>query len=161
MRRLLLLVAVIACGAGVVSAQNGSISISSDIGATDCGFVDAGGLVQVFVWHVNTPGATASEWMLDVTPAVWTHLGDTADFDLVVGTSVTGASVSYEVCLQGTFKLMTVNFFGSNTAPCTQIGIVAAPGKSGVRAVDCAEHAVYVPGGVGIANPDASCPCPG
>ena len=161
MKRLLLTAVIVACGAGVATAQNGAIIISSDVGATSCGFVDTGSLVQVHVWHVYTPGATASEWMLDVTAAGWTHLGDTKDFELVIGTSITGAAVSYSACLQGTFKLMTVNFFGSGAPACTQIGIVPAPGAAGVRAVDCAENAVIVPGGQGIANPDVSCPCPG
>ena len=161
MKLLLLLAVVFACSAGIASAQNGSISISSDPGATDCGFVDGGGLVQVYVWHVYSPGATASEWMLDVTSAGWTHLGDNKDFELVIGTSITGVSISYETCLQGTFKLMTVNFFGSSADACTLIGIVAAPGKPGVRVVDCAENSAFVPGGQGRVNPDASCPCPG
>jgi hypothetical protein len=161
MKRVIILAAVLSCCAGSASAGNGAIAISSDVGATDCGFVDMGGLVQVYVWHVYAPGATASEWMLDVTSAGWTHLGDLKDFELVIGTSVTGVSISYEVCLQGTFKLMTVNFFGSNAATCTQIGVVAAPGKAGVRAVDCAENSVFVPGGVGSVNPDFSCACPG
>jgi hypothetical protein len=145
--------------ASMAFAQNGSIAVFSDAGGSDCNFIDVGSLNQVYVWHVNTPGATASEWMLDVTQVGWTHLGDTPDFNLVIGTSINGASLSYEACLVGSFQLMTVNFFGSSAAPCGLIGIVPAPNKPGVRAVDCAENSVIITGGQARVNPDGTCQC--
>jgi hypothetical protein len=159
MKRSVLVVLALMLTASVAFAQNGSIAVFSDAGASDCNFADAGSLVQVYIWHVNTPGATASEWLLDVSQVGWTHLGDTADFNLVIGVSITGASLSYEACLSGSFKLMTVNFFGSVADPCALIGIVAAPNKPGVRAVDCAENSVIITGGQGRVNPDGTCQC--
>ena len=157
-RTALIGVCIVLC-ATVAFAQNGSIAPFSDVGGSDCNFVDGGSLVQVHIFHVNSPGATASEWMLDVTQVGWTHLGDTKDFELVIGTSISGAAVSYGACMPGTFKLMTVNFFGSAADACALIGIVAAPGKAGVRAVDCAENAMLIPGGEGRVNNDGTCSC--
>ena len=157
-RTLLIGVCIVFC-ASMAFVQNGSIAVFSDLGGSDCNFVDAGSLVQVQIFHVSTPGATASEWMLDVTQVNWSHLGDTADFALVIGKSTTGASISYEACLVGNVKLMIVNFFGSNAAPCGLIGIVAAPGKAGVRSVDCDENSLLITGGEGRVNSDGTCTC--
>ena len=158
MKRSLLIAFFLVSLAGMAFAQGGMIFITSDAAGWDYYFVDSGGLIQIFVWHAFTTGATASEWMLDVSDTDWTHLGDTKDFDLVIGTSITGVSIAYELCLAGDFKLMTVNFFSNTPAPtCTWIQIVAAPGKAGVRAVDCAENSFLIPGGRGIVNPDQTC----
>jgi len=155
-RTLLIGVCMVFC-ASMAFAQNGSIAVFSDIDGADCNFADAGGLVQVYIWHANSPGATASEWMLEVPG--WTHLGDLPDFELVIGKSTTGASISYEACLLGNFKLMTVNFLGSAAPACELIRIVAAPSKPGVRAVDCEENSLLIPGGEGRINPDGTCTC--
>jgi hypothetical protein len=39
------------------------------------------------------------------------------------------------------------------------IGIVPAPNKPGVRAVDCAENSVIITGGQARVNPDGTCQC--
>jgi hypothetical protein len=116
-------------------------------------------LIPVYIFHVNSTGATVSQWKLDA-PATWSHLGDQADFPLVIGTSIDDCSVSYGSCAVGSFKLMTVNFFGSGLeAPCTLFGIVGAPGKAGVQIIDCADNRYFPPGGSGIVNPDGTCQC--
>jgi len=159
MKRSVLIVLALMLTASMAFAQNGSIAVFSDAGGSSCNFADGGSLVQVHIFHVNSPGATASEWKLDVSQVAWTHLGDTKDFDLVIGTSITGCAVSYESCLTGSFRLMAVNFFGSNAEACALIGIVASPGKAGVRAVDCNETSLLIPGGQGRVNPDGTCQC--
>ena len=155
-RTLLIGVCMVFC-ASMAFAQNGSIAVFSDLGGSDCNFADVGSLVQVYVFHANSPGTTASEWMIE-TPG-WTHLGDQADFTLVIGKSITGVSVAYEACFVGTFKVMTINFFGSAAPACALVSIVAAPGKAGVRSVDCAENSVLIAGGQGRVNPDGTCQC--
>ena len=157
MKRSVLIVLALMLTASMAFAQNGSIMAFSDPGASSCNFTDGGSLVQVYVFHMYSPGATASEWMIE-TPG-WTHLGDQADFDLVIGTSISGVSLAYEACLVGNFKLMTINFFGSAAPVCALVSIVAAPSKAGVRAVDCAENSVLIPGGQGRVNPDGTCQC--
>ena len=142
--------------AGMAFAQGDeAIMVFSDLGALSCGFPDVGSLVQVYVFHVNSPGATASEWMIE-TPG-WTYLGNSSPFPFVIGTPPTGVSISYEACLTGKFKLMTINFLGSAAPNCSFITIEPAPGNNGVRAVDCAEHSRIIGGGRGVVNPDYTC----
>jgi len=134
-------------------AQNGSISIFSDLDASWGEWtIGPSGFAPVYVFHMYTSGATASEWRLSV-PADWNHLGDIGDFFLTSGASVDGTSISYESCLAGHFKLMTVNFLGgpNGTPDCTLIGIVDA------RVTDCTDGRTYALGGQGIVNPDGSC----
>jgi hypothetical protein len=158
MKRLLFFTLIGILCASVAFGQ-GSIMVFSDPAATSCNFTDVGGLVQVYVWHMFTTGATASEWMLDVTNVGWARLADLPEFDLVIGTSVSGVLIGYEACLQGNFQLMTVDFFGSNADPCGLIGIVAAPAKYGVRSRDCNDNFLFIPGGQGRVNPDYTCWC--
>lgn len=161
MRRSLLIAFFLVISAGTATAQRDRIYVFADPMAYDAFFIDNGGLISVYVFHMYSDGATASEWMLDVTDAGWSHLADQPTFDLVIGTSIAGVSIAYEVCLGHDFLLMTVIFFSYSPAPpCTEIGIVAAPGKAGVRAVDCAENAVVVRGGKGRVNWNSSCRVP-
>jgi hypothetical protein len=160
-RTLLIGVCMVFC-ASLAFAQNGSIMVFSDgadplVDPADCNFADVGGLVQVHIWHMYSPGTTASEWMLE-TPG-YSHLGDQPEFQLVIGTSISGVSLSYEACYADNFKLMTVNFFGNAAPSCSLVRIVAAPGKAGVRSVDCAENSVLIAGGEGRVNPDGTCTC--
>jgi hypothetical protein len=157
MKRSLLMVFVLVGIAGASNAGWDRIFLFSNASATDAFFLDRGSLVPVYIWHMNSNGATASQWMLDVTAADWTHLGDQPGFQLVLGTSIAGASFSYESCLYGSFLLMTVNFMGSNAPNCTEIRIVAAPEKAGVQIIDCDENEVLVQGGMGIVNADQTC----
>jgi hypothetical protein len=159
MKRSVLIVLAVMVFATTAFAQ-GNIGVFSDLAAADCNWTDAAaGLQAVHIFHVNSTGATVSQWKLDA-PATWSHLGDNADFPLVIGTSIEDCSVSYGSCAQGTFKLMTVNFFGSGLeAACTLFGIVAAPGKAGVQIIDCADNRFFPPGGSGIVNSDGTCDC--
>ncbi len=159
MKRILLIGMCLVFCASMAFAQ-GSIMVFSDVGASTCTFVDTGGLVQVHIFHMFSPGAKASEWMLDIGGQPWTLLGFVSDFGLIIGDPLSGAAFSYEGCLQGNINLGVANFFGSSAPLCTYIGIVAAPGKGGVRTVDCQDFASFIPGGQGIVNPDgSSCDC--
>jgi len=160
MKRSVLIVLAFMLFASVAFAQNGSIMIFSDLEGSNCNWADGGPAVQpVYVWHMYSPGATASEWQLN-GPASWSHLGDNSEFALTIGTSISGVSVSYGACLSANFLLMTVNFFGSGIeAPCTLFGIVAAPGKPGIQVIDCSDGRAFPPGGAGIVNSDGTCDC--
>lgn len=158
MKRALIISSCVIGLATAAQAQGGGIFITSDEAGYDYYFVDNGGLIEVYVWHGYTLGATASEWMLDVTDAGWTYLGDMNNFQLVIGTSITGVAIAYEACLANLIRLMTVNFYSATPAPdCTGIRIVPAPGKSYVRAVDCAENSVYAAAGAAIVNVNQTC----
>ena len=154
MKRSVLIVLAIMLFASTAFAQ-GSIMVFSDPGATSCNFTYApSGFAPVYVFHMYTPGSTASEWRL-VLPAGFTHLGDISNFALTIGASVNGTSVSYGACLQGNFMLMTVNALGAptGTPACTLISIVD------VQSIGCASDRYFPPGGAGVVNTDGSCDC--
>jgi len=164
MKRAMIIACCLVFGASMAFAQAGSIGIFSDAGATSCNFVDTGGLVQVYISHVNTTGATASQFKLDA-PATWTHLGDTWNFAVIIGTSIAGVSIGYENCLVGPIALGVVNFFGGAVAPCTMMSIVADPSVTSglIEAVDCAPppgpNKMFPTGGAGRINSDQTCNC--
>jgi len=155
MKRILLIGVCLVFAASMAFAQNGSIMVFSDVGASDCNFtVGPSGFAPAYIFHMYTPGATASEWKLNI-PADWTHLGDIGDFFLTLGLSVAGTSISYETCLSGNFKLMTVNLLGAETGTpaCTLLGI------SDVQVIDCDDGRVFPPGGSAVVNNDETCDC--
>jgi hypothetical protein len=139
----------------------GAIAIYSDEGGTNCAFVDNGSLVQVHFFHLNTNGATASQWKLDLGGLPWTHLGDTFNFATIIGTSVNGVSIGYGGCYIAPIHLGVANFFGSTAPACSPIRIVADPlALSGeIEGVDCVANKMFPTGGSGIVNPDPSCWC--
>jgi len=147
--------------ASLAFAQAGSIRIASDATGADCNLVDAGGLVTVHLLHVDAPGATASQFRLDVSATGWMHLGDTWNFATVIGTSTLGVSVAYGGCFPGPIALGAINFFGTNAAPCTMINIVEDPEalSGNIEAVDCESFKVFPTGGAGIVNSDGTCDC--
>jgi hypothetical protein len=158
MKRSVLIVLALMLVASLANAE--SIMVFSDVGASDCNWTDAAPALQaVYIFHMYSAGATVSQWKLNA-PATWSHLGEVADFPLVIGTSVVDCSVSYGSCMQGNFKLMTVNFFGSGLeGACTLFGIGPAPDKAGVQVIDCADGRTFPPGGSGIVNSDGTCDC--
>ncbi len=162
MKRSLLIAFCLVLGASMVFAQAGSVGVFADPGATNCNMVDAGGLVQVYISHVNTTGATASQFMLVPGPG-WTHLGDTWNFTTIIGVSIAGVSVAYGGCFSGAIALGVVNFFGSVAPTCTLISIVPDPSApSGeIEGVDCEEPAnkMFPTGGSATVNSDGSCDC--
>ncbi len=126
MKRAMIIACCLVFGASMAFGQAGSVGIFSDVGATSCNFVDTGGLTQVYISHVFTSGATASQFKLDA-PATWTHLGDTWNFTTIIGVSISGVSVAYATCLVGPIALGVVNFFGSAVPGCTFMSIIPDP----------------------------------
>jgi len=160
MKRTLLIGLCLTMVASLAFAQAGSIGVFSDATGVNCNFTDTGGLVQVYIMHVNTPGATASQFKLEV-PADWTHLGDTWNFPTIIGVSIDGVSVAYGGCFPAPIALGAINFFGSAAPACTMINVVADPASlsGSIEAVDCEEFKVFPTGGAGIVNPDGTCDC--
>lgn len=141
----------------------GSIGVFADAGGTNCNILDGGSLVMVYMVHVLTDGATAVQFRLDVSATGWMHLGDNITFPTKIGTSITGLSVGYGGCYVGPITIGYVNFFGTNAAPCTRIGIIADPtAPTGeIEGVDCnlPQGKFFPTGGVALVNPDGSCEC--
>lgn len=156
MKRVLLLVLIVLCTSVVATARDpGSIGIFDDPSAADCDGEDTGSLVTLYLFHVFTDGATASQFKLDVSNTDWLHLGDNWIFTTWDGTSIDGVSVEYGACLSGPIHLATIHFFGSNEPPCTYVGIVPHPDSpSGrIEGFDCAETRFFPTGGQFIVNP--------
>ena len=162
MKRAMIIACCIVFGASMAFAQAGSVGVFTDPGANGCNFVDTAGLVQVYINHVYTTGATASQFKLDV-PAGWVHLGDTWNFTTIIGVSISGVSVAYGACLADNIALGSINFFGSAAPECTMISIIADPtAPSGnIEGVDCAEPAnkFFPTGGAGRVNHTGACDC--
>jgi hypothetical protein len=155
MKRFVITVAIAILVAGAASAQSaGTIKISADMQGTACNLVDTGGLVVVYLFHVDHDSASASQFMLDVTDTGWNWLGDNIAFGAVIGATVIGVSIGYGNCLAAPVYLGSVNFFGTSTTDCTEIRIVADPlARSGnIEGVDCSETMTFPEGGGAYVN---------
>lgn len=166
MIRLLFFTLLMLCVSGVATAQiPGAIGIFGDLGATDCNIVDVGTPVHVYVFHMNTDGATGSQFKLDVSETGWVHLQDTWNFATVIGTSVDGVAIGYGTCMSYLIYLGVVDFWGSNEPPCTNISIVPDPEvPSGmIEAADCGvpdPSKMFPVGGSAFVNMDyINCNC--
>jgi hypothetical protein len=168
MKKTLLLAFLTLCVSSIAFAQYdpGSIDVYSGQGQASCNFVDAGGLVSVYLFHTHTDGSTASQFKLETPPsAVWQHFGDLWQFQTVIGSSPTGVSLGYGSCLGqlGDIYLGAANFNSTTPAGvCDLISIVPDPtAPSGlVEFVDCAAVKwTKDRGGQGRVNSDGSCDC--
>lgn len=159
MKRILLLTCFVILGATAVSAQTGAICIFSDPGGTECNILDTGALVQVYVVHSNSPGASASQFRLDVDAAAWTWLGDMWNFSTVIGTSIQGVSIAYGGCQSSPIVLGAVNLFGSVAPPNTPISIVPDYGQDDVLFIDCDNNTILGAGGTAYVNSAIPCVC--
>jgi hypothetical protein len=167
MRKALLLTLIVLCSASLAFAQNGSIGLFSDPGATDCNLYDTVmGLETVYVVHVNAIGATASQFMVVADPCFTAgKVGENYDFTLVIGSFTGGISFSYQTCLTGNISLGNISYFGQGTSgTCCYLHVVPDPNAipaGEVWTVDCntPNNLVAVPGGEMVVNPDQSCMC--
>lgn len=168
MKKTLLLALMTLCVSSIAFAQYdpGSIDVYSDQGQGSCNFVDAGGLLQVFVFHTHTDGATASQFKIETPPSAnWLHFGDLWQFQTVIGSAPVGVSIGYGSCLGqlGDIYLGAVNFNSTTPAAvCDLISVVPDPASlSGLlEIVDCtATKFTKDRGGQGRVNSDGSCDC--
>jgi hypothetical protein len=165
MKRMLLppLCALLVVSTASFAQIPGSIGVYADSFGTDCNIQDDGDYITVHMLHVLTSGATASQFMLDVSATSWVYIGETWNFELVIGQSITGVSIAYQECLSGTIYLGSATFQGSSAPPCTQISIVADPavayGK--IQAADCdwPPNRMFPTGGRANINADLKCQC--
>jgi hypothetical protein len=164
-RLMFVALAVVLC-ANVAFAQNaGVIGIYADPDPgppADRAITDAGGLVQLHIWHAGADQVTASRFKVDIGGLGWTLIGESWDFTLVVGTGLDGVAISYEYCLSGDIYLGSLNFFGNTAPDCSLVAIVPDPiSTTGrVEAIDCAENKIYPIGYAATVNPDGVCPVP-
>ena len=168
MKRALLIVMGILLVASLASAQPGKIQLFSDPGLTSCDFSDDG-IVMVYIYHINTNVATASQFMVEQVNLInLTFLGQISPFPNVIGNAMTGIAIAYGSCLgggTGPIELLTLTFAGAGSSPpCSSLEIVDHPiaVPPGLYVTDCllpTPSLLLGDGSVGIFNTDGSCDC--
>jgi hypothetical protein len=158
MKRCVLLACCIVLSASSVSAGIGALCIYTDAGGTNCSFVDNGELVEVYIVHSHAEGVNASQFRLDVSATGWTHLGDTWNYAVAIGTSVNGVSIGYGECETSPFVVGVARFMGSST-PAAEIRITADPAVGEILTVDCDGYTRVGAGGRAWVNYPNPCVC--
>jgi hypothetical protein len=163
MKKVVLLTVAVMCVSGLAFGQNvGSIDIFSDVGLTDCNIVaPPAGVFPVWIAQTNVGGGvTAVQFKLN-TPATITSVGEIPSFQLTLGNTTTGVSISYSACKTGTFLLLQINYLAQGpTAACEWITVAPEPSDPGIQFIDCNDNTIFLPSaGEARVNPDISCTC--
>lgn len=152
--------------AALVSAQPGRIQISADQALTTCNVADVPGLVSVYVYHINTSGATASQFKIQQTGgAGLSYLNESSPY-LKIGDCFAGCAIAYQQCLTGPVLILTINYLGGGTsAPCGLLEIIDDPNADppGLYVTDCAgipPNKLIGLGSTASIADDGSCTCP-
>lgn len=146
-------------------ALPGYIRLSGDPDNSHCYYCDtAVGLGKMYVFHVDTDGATASEFKVNLGAAFMAvYLATEVHFDVAVGDPTTGISIGYGECLdttQGPILLAMMSFFNlATTGPCAYVSVLPHPVTGNLAVVDCANNVQFALGGTLIVNPNTSCFC--
>ena len=162
MKRSVLVAVVLMFGASSAFAA-GSIGVFSDEAGTNCNLVDAAGYAYVYLWHVNTTGALASEFKL-IRPAGWAYQFGSRDLDfLQIGfpDADDGVAYSYITCQTGSFWLETLIYSADGSSPvCSNtVYITNVPSKTNIEVINCSDVRLNATGGALVVNGDGSCPC--
>jgi hypothetical protein len=145
--------------------QGGDIGVFADAGGAGCNIVDATpGLLTVYVVHMNTGGATASQFAAPkpscMTGVSW--LSDVFVYPVTIGNSQDGVAVAYGACFASPIHVLTIQYFGSGQSEvCCMYPVIPAPSTpSGrIEVVNCADALLYGNGLVSSVNADATCMC--
>jgi hypothetical protein len=159
MKRIALLTCFVLLSATAVSAETGALCLFSDASGSECNIVDNGELLQVYIVHTQTDGAMGAQFMLDVSAAGWTWLGDTWNYSVVVGNSVEGVSIGYGGCQTGAIALGVANLYGTSAPGDTPISIVPYPEFEHVLVVNCDAVTMLGAGGTAYVNSSLACVC--
>ncbi|MFH1754418.1 MAG: hypothetical protein ABIA59_01835 [Candidatus Latescibacterota bacterium] len=146
-------------------SQSGAIGLSSSAYRSWCcnAYDEQPGLLKLYVYHVYTPGATASQFM--VSPAYipnLTYLGETSPFDVVIGNSKTGIAISYGACLTAPILLLEIWYFGIGLSePCSIVSVQPSPSapSGNIEVADCSvpPNVLFATGADLVINPDPFC----
>ena len=164
MRRTLLLTMSVLFCASLVLAQAGSIGVFADQTGVTCDFTLPGTVFNLFVVHVNSPGATQSKFqVVEANGASLVYFGDSYPPGYTVsGNTQTGITITYPTCTLSPHWIVSMLYFASSSsAPCGIVKVVPHPGETGVLAWDCAvpPNQQVASGWSLILNPDGSCTC--
>jgi hypothetical protein len=150
-------------------AQAGSIGVFADPAGASCDLLDAvPGLYNVYVVHVFTPGATASQFAVTWTAGMmFLSESPTAPY-IKIGTCSqpgTGCAIAYGGCIGSPNMILTISFFAQLlSAPCSMFHVIpdqTAPAKTSVLVTDCGDPPLLLnaTGGEAFVNNNGSCPC--
>jgi hypothetical protein len=165
MKRGLLFFAGILLAASVAFAQPpGSLFLSGDSLGTDCTTFDTPGLVHIYVVHLFTYGATASQFMIDCTSRVaLTYLGEYSPY-LTIGNSQTGIAIAYQTCVPSPHMILDIHYLGEGLSQnCGSCHVIPDPLAIPpyILVADCQDppNLLTAIGGEIWINPDGSCSC--
>jgi hypothetical protein len=149
----------------VVAQEPGSIGIFGDAEGTHNYINDqASVVVNVYVIHVQSPGATAAQFMITWdSDMLMTFLSEVVTPPyLSIGTSSSGIAVVYGQCIASPNMILTVSFFGQGlSGECAEFRVVEDPSAPtpGIYETDCADppNLLSSKGGLAYVNPGSSC----
>jgi hypothetical protein len=146
-------------------AQLEDLGLFADNAGLSCEILDTvAGIKRVYVVHVNSLGATGSEFLVDTSASTMSLIVASAPAGfLTIGSSDTGISIAYQECKIGTFLVLTMTFdnFGDSAA-CSRLRMLEDPTAVPPARIyaDCSSQPHNFPGGQAIVNPNpGSCPC--
>jgi len=140
-------------GTNPAIAQPGVIALFTDPAAWECNIIDdAPGIVQVYVVHLLTAGALASNFGIADYRHNLTYVGWEAAHSVTIGSNpYSGVAVSYDAgCLPAPIPIGTITYVKSGTSPdCGEIRVVRDPATvSGlIEGVDCSFNTTFPAGG--------------
>jgi hypothetical protein len=165
MKRFLLLFTALLVTASMSFAQPaGTLFISGDPLGTDCTVYDTPGLVHIYVFHIYTSGATASQFMIYCTSGVaMTYLAEHSPY-ITIGNSQSGVAIAYGACVPSPHMVLDIQYFGQGLSQeCSSCRVVPDPlaMPPQILVADCQEppNLLTSIGGEIWINPDGSCHC--
>ena len=163
MRRVLSIIfLLLSSSSGLSLAQAGSIGVFADPQGTSCDLDNTSGSMDVYCVHVDTPGATACRFRVEVEGAPLTYFGESSPFVNTYGNSQGGFGVSYGTCLKSPIHVLTISYSGVSAA-CDMIRVVDDPTAipPGIYVTSCQmwPNPFIASGGAAYINNDGSCPC--
>jgi hypothetical protein len=142
--------------------QGEYLGLFADPVGENCAIFDNGtGPLKVYVVHMDSPGATAVEFMVDFggVPDLFRTEDTQVDGFITLGNSLTGVSIGYGACLVSPIVVLELNFFGTGvTSPCSELRLLPHPDHpEDIQIVDCGTLLLPVEGRGMFINPDATC----
>jgi hypothetical protein len=143
----------------------GTILVSGDPGGLDHYIDDqTPGLVNVYIVHAFTPGATAAQFRVTWDAGMsMTYLAEAVTVPYIgIGTSTSGIAIAYGLCLDSPNMILTINFFGQGlSGECAEMRVVEDPTASppAIYVTDCSDppNLLQAAGGLAFVNPGPSC----
>ena len=143
------------------AAQQGYLGLFADTLGENCFLYDnMPGLVSVYVVHMDSPGASAVEFMVDLSGAPnLTYLSDVQTPGYVtIGSSIAGVAIGFGGCVASPNVVLTLTFFAQSlSSPCSVIRLAENPDSGQIQVADCDLNLVQIEGRGMFINPTPDC----